>query len=160
MPRNRIPAFRNLLSYEVNRASDLLRRGASMRFRREQDVSLMEWRTLARIQAMQPVTLRELVDHASTDKAQISRIVTALTSQGWVERTAHATDARSATLALTDEGVAIIRALTRVARDRDKTLRAALTAREAEQLVAILGKLQASAQALIGIEESHGGEER
>lgn len=153
MAKQRAPVFRNLLSYEVNRTSDLLRRIASVRLRREHGVSLMEWRTLARIEAMQPVMLRDLVEHSSTDKAQISRIVTGLVGVGWVERTAHATDARSATLALTPEGTAMARVLGRAARERDRTLRSVLTSREAEQLIAILAKLRGKAEGLAESEE-------
>lgn len=153
MAKQRTPVFRNLLSYEVNRTSDLLRRIASVSLRREHGVSLMEWRTLARIEAMQPVMLRDLVEHSSTDKAQISRIVTGLVCVGWVERTAHATDARSATLALTAEGTAMARTLGRAARERDRALRSALTQKEAGQLIAILAKVRGKAERLVESEE-------
>jgi DNA-binding MarR family transcriptional regulator len=147
------PAFRPLLSYEVNSTSDVLRRSAALRFRREQDCSLMEWRTLALIEHLQPVTLRALTDYSSTDKAQISRIVTGLVSRGMVRRRAHRTDARSAELALTAAGTRTLAGLVAAARDRDRALREVLSAEEAEQLVAALNKLKARAQELIAQEE-------
>lgn len=149
----RVPAFRPLLSYEVNSTSDVLRRSAAMRFRREHDVSLMEWRTLALIESLQPVALRDLVAHSSTDKAQISRIVTALVGRGFVERRAHATDARSAELKLTAGGRKAIRGLNEAARDRDRQFRETLTPQEIEQLVTALAKLKAKAQELVAFEE-------
>jgi DNA-binding MarR family transcriptional regulator len=145
----RQPAFRPLLSYEVNNTSDVLRRSAALRFRREHDVSLMEWRTLARIEAMQPVALRELVASSSIDKAQLSRVVTALTERGYVERSAHSTDARSAQLKLTPSGRKLIKALAASAQDRDRIFRECLTQKEIDQLVSTLAKLKTRAQALV-----------
>lgn len=146
---SRQPAFRPLLSYEVNNTSDVLRRSAALRFRREHGVSLTEWRTLARIEAMQPVALRELVASSSIDKAQLSRVVTALTECGYVERSAHSTDARSAQLKLTPAGRKLIRALAASAQDRDRIFRECLTQQEIDQLVSTLAKLKTRAQALV-----------
>ncbi|WP_076999696.1 MarR family winged helix-turn-helix transcriptional regulator [Variovorax sp. KK3] len=150
------PAFLPLLSYEVNSTSDVLRRSAALRFRREHDVSLMEWRTLALIEHLQPVTLRALTDYSSTDKAQISRIVSGLVERGMVERSAHSSDARSAQLSLSDEGRVKIKGLARAARSRDRAFRSVLDEGEAEQLVAALRKLKARALALIEEEEAWG----
>lgn len=147
------PAFLSLLSYEVNSASDALRRSAALRFRREHDVSLMEWRTLALIEHLQPVTLRALTDYSSTDKAQISRIVSALVERGLVERRAHSTDARSAELVLTAAGRKKVKGLARTAQLRDRSFRGELNAQEAAQLVAMLRKLKAKAIAMIEEED-------
>jgi DNA-binding MarR family transcriptional regulator len=147
------PAFLPLLSYEVNSTSDALRRSAALRFRREHDVSLMEWRTLALIEHLQPVTLRALTDYSSTDKAQISRIVSALVERGMVERRAHSTDARSAELALTETGRTKVKALARSARQRDRVFRAELSEAEATELAAMLRKLRAKALEMIEEEE-------
>lgn len=152
MTQPRAPAFRPLLSYEVNSTSDVLRKSAALRFRREHDVSLMEWRTLARIESSQPVTLRELVETSSIDKAQLSRVVTALTERGLVERTAHATDARSAQLKLTAAGRKLIKALAASAQDRDRVFRECLTQKEIDQLVSTLAKLKDAAQKLVDAE--------
>jgi DNA-binding MarR family transcriptional regulator len=149
------PAFLPLLSYEVNSTSDVLRRSAALRFRREHDVSLMEWRTLALIEHLQPVTLRALTDYSSTDKAQISRIVSGLIERGMVKRKADKSDARSALLSLSEEGRMKIKGLARAARARDRVFRAVLDDGEAEKLVAALRKLKARALALI--EEEEGG---
>jgi DNA-binding MarR family transcriptional regulator len=150
------PAFRPLLSYEVNNTSDVLRRSAALRFRREHDVSLMEWRTLARIESLQPVTLRELVALSSIDKAQLSRVVSALVERDLVERSAHATDARSAQLKLTAAGRKLIKALAVSALERDRVFRACLTQKEIDQLVMMLGKLKDAAQKLVD-EEGEAG---
>ncbi|RYG12455.1 MAG: MarR family transcriptional regulator [Burkholderiales bacterium] len=152
MTQPRQPAFRPLLSYEVNNTSDVLRRSAALRFRREHGISLTEWRTLARIESAQPVTLRDLVETSSIDKAQLSRVVTALTGRGLVARSAHATDARSAQLKLTEAGRKMIKALAASAKDRDRVFRECLTQAEIDQLVSTLGKLKDAAQKLVDAE--------
>jgi len=159
-PPDRTPAFTPLLSYEVNSTSDLLRRSAALRFRREHDVSLTEWRTLARIEYLRPVTLRDLVAYASTDKAQISRIVTGLVERGFVSRKIHATDARSAQLDLTAAGKKILRGLTKSAQERDRAFRACLTEAEIVQLRKTLAKLKVCAQGLIADEDNRASTER
>jgi len=153
MATTRMPVFRRLLSYEVNSTSDALRRSAALRFRREHDVSLMEWRTLALIDSLQPVTLRALTDYSSTDKAQISRIVSALVERHMVTRRAHSTDARSAELELSALGSTTLKGLARTAQARDRAFRTVLSDDEAAQLVGILAKLKIKALAMIAEEE-------
>ncbi len=149
MTERKPPAFRPLLSYEVNNTSDALRRSAALRFRREHGVSLTEWRTLARIEAQQPVALRELVETSSIDKAQLSRVITGLVDNGYVTRSAHATDARSVQLKLAPAGKKLIKALTASAQDRDRAFRACLTQAEIDQLVKTLAKLKAKALEMV-----------
>lgn len=156
MTKAKQPAFRPLLSYEVNSTSDVLRRSAALRFRREHDVSLMEWRTLARIESLQPVTLRGLVETSSIDKAQLSRVVTGLTEKGLVARNAHATDARSAQLRLTAAGRKLLKALAASAMDRDRVFRACLTQTETDQLMGMLARLKSAAQTLVDEEGDAG----
>lgn len=155
MSERRTPAFRPLLSYEINSTSDVLRRSAALRFRREHDVSLMEWRTLARIEALEPVTLRELVAQSTNDKAQLSRIVSALAERGLVDRRAHATDARSAQLRLSAAGRKLIRRLAASAQDRDREFRACLTPQEVALLSDMLARLKVRAQQMV--DEEGGG---
>lgn len=146
------PAFRALLGYQINSTSEALRRGATLRLRREHDVSLMEWRTLALIEHLQPVRLRDLAADFGADKAQISRIVTALVSRGLVRRLREG-DARSAQLELTEPGRAKTVALARAAQERDRTFRACLAPGELEQLTGMLARIRARAQDLLEEEE-------
>lgn len=146
------PAFRALLAYQINSTSEALRRSATLRLRREHDVSLMEWRTLALIEHLQPVRLRDLAAEFGADKAQISRIVTALVSRGLVRRLREG-DARSAQLELTDPGRAKILALTRASHERDQAFRACLAPGELEQLTGMLARIRSRAQELLEEEE-------
>src|SRR5688500_2673382 len=153
MAERRIPAFRALLDYQINSTSDALRRGAAVRLRREHDVSLMEWHTLALIENLQPVRLRDLAADFGADKAQISRIVTALAQRGLVKRRIPGGNARSADLELTESGRSLAAALTRAAQERDRAFRACLKPSEVEQLVGMLTRIRARAQELLEDEE-------
>lgn len=124
MSEPRAPAFQRLLAWQINSASDALRRGAALRLKREHGIRMVEWRTIALIEAMQPVRLRDVAAESSADKAQISRIVTGLVQRGVVERQAYAGDARSAHLQLTAAGAQLAARLAVMAEDRDRTLRA------------------------------------
>jgi DNA-binding MarR family transcriptional regulator len=153
MAERRVPAFRALLGYQINSTSEMLRRGATLRLRREYGVSLMEWRTLALIENLQPVRLRDLAADFGADKAQISRIVTALAQRGLVKRRIPGGNARSADLELTESGRALAAALTRAAQERDRAFRACLKPSEVEQLVGMLARIRARAQELLEDEE-------
>jgi DNA-binding MarR family transcriptional regulator len=147
------PAFRALLAHQINSTSEALRRGAALRMRREHDVSLMEWRTLALIGHLQPVGLRDLAADFGADKAQISRIVTALVTRGLVARRLREGDARSAQLELTESGRSKTVALERAAQERDQAFRACLEPAEVEQLAGMLARIRARAQELLEEEE-------
>ena len=76
------PTIRQLLSYRLHVVANLLSRGAEMRYRREHDVSLWEWRTVALLGADAPQSLATLARAAGVDKAQMSRVVSGLAARG------------------------------------------------------------------------------
>jgi DNA-binding MarR family transcriptional regulator len=153
MPEPRAPVFRRLLAWQINSASDALRRGSALRLKREHDISLVEWRTIALIGAMQPVRLRDVAAESAADKAQISRIVSGLVRRGVVERQAYAGDARSAYLQLTPEGIALASKLAAIADDRDQALRSAVDETALAVMLDTLAAVTAKALALSQEEE-------
>jgi DNA-binding MarR family transcriptional regulator len=153
MTDRRQPVYRHLLAYQVTSTADALRRSAAMHMRREHDVSLAQVRTLALIEHLQPVRLRDVAADAGADKAQVSRVVTSLVGRGYVSRRALAGDARSAHLELTEAGYAKMNAVTRTLDERDAVLRSALRPAEAEQLIALLASVRQSADGLTLEEE-------
>ncbi|HYF43624.1 MAG TPA: MarR family transcriptional regulator [Ramlibacter sp.] len=147
----RTPAFHSLLSYQVTSTSDAMRRGAALRLQREHGLSLAQWRVLAMISASEPVQLRELAAFSEADKGQVSRIVASLVERQLVQRKAHAKDARSWHLALTEAGKAVARAAEETSRERDHEFRSCFTPAEAAQFAAMLARLKA--RALVSEEE-------
>ncbi len=76
----------DLLSYRLSRLANLMSGSAALRYRREFDVSLAEWRTLALIGEDPSLTLNRLARRAGLDKAQMSRVVAKLTERGLLSR--------------------------------------------------------------------------
>jgi len=146
--------IRDLLSFKLHRAANLLSRSAEMHYRREFDVSLWEWRTIALLGAAdQPVSLGHLAHSAAIDKGQMSRVVAGLTKKRIVVREAHPADGRGVHLTLSKSGQRIYQALIRAARERDETFRRCLSDREAQMFDKALGKIADEARALIQVEK-------
>ncbi|MFE4214876.1 MarR family winged helix-turn-helix transcriptional regulator [Streptomyces sp. NPDC056844] len=142
-----------LLSYRLTRTSSALSRSAALRYRREFDVSLGEWRSLALIAADPTLTLNRLARRAGLDKAQMSRVVRGLVERGLVTRTE--STGRSRQLALTDSGIEVYRGLIRAANERDAAFAAALSQDEALALGRALEKLAELALSLERQEREH-----
>ena len=141
--------IRELLSFRLNRAANLVSRGAALRYRREFGVSLMEWRAVALIGAQAPISLNELARHAGLDKSQMSRVVAGLTERGHVLRGIDMADGRGVRLSLTRTGRKLYEGLIAAANQRNDALLAALTPRELACFEAALDKLGDAARTLI-----------
>ncbi|MFD8335010.1 MarR family winged helix-turn-helix transcriptional regulator [Streptomyces solisilvae] len=128
-----------LLSYRLSRTSSALSRSAALRYRREFDVSLGEWRSIALIAADPTLTLNRLARRAGLDKAQVSRVVRGLVERGLVSRTAG--PGRSRQLALTEAGLTVYRGLITAANERDAAFAEVLSDEEARALGHALDKL-------------------
>lgn len=145
-----------LLSYRLSRTSSAMSRSAALRYRREFDVSLGEWRAISLIAADPTLTLNRLARRAGLDKAQMSRVVSRLTERGLVDRTAGS--GRTSQLALTPEGTRVYRGLITAANERDAEFLAALTSEEAATLSDALDKLADLALAVEERERAHPGD--
>ncbi len=145
-----------LLSYRLSRTSSAMSRSAALRYRREFDVSLGEWRAISLIAADPTLTLNRLARRAGLDKAQMSRVVSRLTERGLVDRTAGS--GRTSQLALTAEGTRVYRGLITAANERDAEFLAALTPEEAATLSDALDKLADLALAVEERERAHPGD--
>ncbi|WP_410657322.1 MarR family winged helix-turn-helix transcriptional regulator [Amycolatopsis sp. lyj-112] len=148
-----LESISGLLSYRLSRTSSAMSRSAALRYRREFDVSLGEWRAIALIAADPTLTLNRLARRAGLDKAQMSRVVSRLTERGLVDRTAGS--GRTSQLALTGEGTRVYRGLIAAANERDAEFLAALTPEEAATLSGALDKLADLALAVEERERAH-----
>lgn len=150
--------IRDLISYRLARVSSLMSRGAALRYRRLFDVSLGEWRALALLAAEPRISLIELSRAAGLDKAQMSRVITAMTERGLVLRTTTPRRGRAVELSLTRAGREVYRGLMEEAAARDRAFRAALSPEELALLEDALDKLSAQAKAFIRSETAIEGE--
>lgn len=150
--------IRDLVSYRLARTSSLMSRGAALRYRRLFDVSLGEWRALALLAAKPGMSLIELSRAAGLDKAQMSRVIAALTERGLVLRTMTPRRGRAVELSLTRAGQTVYRGLIEEAAERDRAFRAALSPEELALLESALDKLSAQAKAFIRSEAAIEGD--
>lgn len=151
MPDDAPDTIRDLLSYRIHRLANALSRGAALRYRREFDVSLMEWRILALLGAFAPMTLKRLARESGLDKSQASRAVAALVARGLILRLPGEGDAREVALRLSPDGERLQQGLMRAARERDAAFRAALSDSERAALDRALDRLEAEARRLAGM---------
>ncbi|WP_156993355.1 MarR family winged helix-turn-helix transcriptional regulator [Pseudonocardia acaciae] len=138
--------IQGLLSYRLSRVSNAMSRSAALRYRREFDVSLGEWRTIALLGANSPQTLNKLARLAALDKAQMSRVVAKLTVRGLILREFGA--GRTTELTLTRRGQALYKRLIEAANERNEAFLVCLTEHEREVLDTALDKLATLARAL------------
>lgn len=67
-------------------------------------ITRREWRLLATLAELGPLSPSELAEMAQLDRARTSRAIGVLTEKGLLRRQIHAADGRRAQLTLTDEG--------------------------------------------------------
>lgn len=139
----------DLLSYRVHRLASILSRSAAVRYRRDFDVSLGEWRALALLGAYAPLSLNQLAREADLDKGQMSRVVSGLVERGLVSRgSLFRRDSRG--LFLTPSGRRTHEGLMRAAAERNEAFLACLTPEETEALESAMAKLSTLGRALAG----------
>ena len=120
----------------------VMRLARQLRRHGNQDITPSQLSTLATIERHGPMTLRRVAEVENVQPPSVSRIVGALEGEGFVERTAHATDRRSALVQVTPLGS---RVLERIRSDREAWLRgrlADLTPAERKKLAGTLPLLQ------------------
>lgn len=151
-PERRTPLIiTEILSYRLHSVANAISRSAALRYKREFDVSLGEWRTIALLGAEAPLTLNRLARRAALDKAQMSRMVAKLVERGLVQRESGV--ARTTQLSLTRRGASAYQGLIEAANERNDAFLACLTPQEQEVLDSALTKLAVIARALEGAEE-------
>ncbi|MGG5817378.1 MarR family winged helix-turn-helix transcriptional regulator [Falsiroseomonas sp. HW251] len=145
--------IRDLLSYRIHRLANALSRGAATRYRRDFDVSLMEWRIIALLGSFAPMTLKQLAKESGLDKSLASRAVAGLVERRLVLRETGRDDGREIALRLTPAGRRVHHGLMRAATERDDAFRACLTEQERAVLTGAIARLEAEARrqaALVG----------
>ncbi|MCK9919194.1 MarR family winged helix-turn-helix transcriptional regulator [Microbacteriaceae bacterium K1510] len=143
--------IRELLAYRVHVVANTISRSAAARYRREFDVTLGEWRTIALLAGYAPLGLNQLARQASVDRGQISRIVAGLTTRGLVSGS-HEIKGKPVSLALTAKGKKLFEGLFSAAIDRDEVFLGALNAQERASFDRMLNKILAVARQVEKVE--------
>lgn len=138
-----------LISQRLLVLATLLRRSASLLYRRELGLSQVEWRVLAVVGDDGPLTLGALAEVLGLDKGQASRSVTALVKRRLLTRIADPQDSREVHIALTPHGQETFEALVSLSLERNRELVAGLSRSEIATLLATLDRLLANAKVLL-----------
>ncbi|MDE0333965.1 MAG: MarR family transcriptional regulator [Defluviicoccus sp.] len=138
-----------IAGYRLSALSNRLTLWSARVYRREFGVSSLEWRVLASLAALGPVTARDVAEFAVLDKSNVSRAVHRLTHRGFIERCGHPVDGRSRILTLTKEGRILHGKISAHSRQRDKELFRGFTESERESFAAFLTRLDERARLLL-----------
>jgi DNA-binding MarR family transcriptional regulator len=134
------------LSVLTNRMSSAIARHYSDRF----GLTIPQWRVIAVLGQTPGLSAREVALRTAMDKVQVSRAVSSLLSAKRLTRTAHANDGRVAHLALSPKGRAIYDQVVPLALSLEERFLSVLTAKERENLDALVSKLSAGPAVLTG----------
>lgn len=138
-----------MLSYRVSRLYSLIQAGTARQLDGGFGLILREWRVLALLAKLEPVTASDLAGRSPMDKASISRAVASLAERGLIRSRPHAQDGRAQQLELTPEGRRLYARIAPVSRGRNRDLLSALTASEQAAFFRALDKLIARADGLL-----------
>lgn len=139
----------DFLTFRLTRLSNALRTNLTKRYLEEFDLSLPEWRLLARVTRFSPLRFSELTSRSSMDKGQVSRTLRELTKRGFIKmkvvksRVSRSTEALAApvVVAVTAAGRRLYKTVLPVARKRQVEFLMTLTESERVALYATLDKL-------------------
>lgn len=134
------------MPYRMSVASNMMSDVIASAYRALFGLNIAEWRLIAVLAERVSSTQNELCAATKMDKVTISRAAIALTDRGLVERSANAADKRSHLVSLTAEGRALYTQVVPKALALEKELLADFTAAEVDSFVALLLRLQASAE--------------
>jgi len=138
-----------MLSYRLSTLSNRLYVGTTRQVESGFGLVTREWRVLALLGKLEPVSASELVARSPMDKASVSRAVASLAKRGLVVVKPDSSDRRVQQLAMTNAGRKLYAQVAPLSLARHRALLAALTPEERISIFAMLDKLIARADALL-----------
>ena len=138
------------LPYRLSVASNSVSQAIGQAYEEEHHLSMQEWRVIAVLAEGGKLTQQEIVGRTKMDKVTVSRAARSLEARSIVRRAKNADDARSLRLSLTAEGeriyVRVAPAIVKLEREVLKDL----SARETADLEALLVRIEAAADRVLG----------
>ena len=145
--RNRKPHER-LVSYKVITLATLVRRTASIVYRRKLRLSQIEWSIVAIVGEHAPLSLNALADRMGLDKGQLSRGVAALVKRGLLNRGRRPAQ-RGIEITLTPRGARTYDKLIELALKRNEKMLASISERNRQVLFEALDSLTGAARTML-----------
>lgn len=149
--------IRDAPMYQLALLASLSDRKGQALFSRKFGVSLGEWRTLANIVVLEPVSLADLSRSMLLDKGQLSRTVQRLVQRRWVVSHAAPGNRGALMLTVTDAGRERYAALLDYAWRRNERTMSVLTSDEQACFVTCIRKLRGYMEREFAVEVEHQG---
>ncbi len=144
---DRMASVSQFYTYRLHKLITMLNRQMHDELQARYGFGLAEWRTIGVLGEFGPLSLRDVARRGAIDKAQVSRLMPGLIRRGYVDRNAHPTDRRRASLRLTEAGRGIYEEILVLGRRRQAWLVDELTEAERVTVVDILDRMLARIEA-------------
>lgn len=140
MPK-KTPRLAEFLPYRLSVTSNAVSNRIAVEYRARFGVNVPEWRVMAVLGDVGPLTQRQLVGATFMDKVAVNRACKALVERGLLDRSPNDSDGRSHMLELTESGREMHGQIMPLALGMEQSLLECLTAAEQRNLRKILDKL-------------------
>jgi DNA-binding MarR family transcriptional regulator len=138
----------DFLPYRLSILSNRISRAIAARYASTFDLTIPEWRIIAVLGRRPGLTAKEVAEATEMDKVAVSRAVAKLVAARRIAVRADAEDARRQILSLTSQGESLHARIAPIALESEQRLLAPLTAREREQLDALIKQLLKASKTL------------
>ena len=132
------------LPYLVNVLARRLSTGFAAIYGEKFGVSIAQWRVLAHLSGHAKVSVREIHERVALGKVSISRAAAGLEAAGYVSKIVNEADRRLVELRLTRKGLALFKAMSRIAIEFDRQALGGLTEMERDAFKRTVKKLIAN----------------
>lgn len=136
-----LPHVTEMLAQKIATLSRALDRQAEAIVAERTEMTLIETRTLAYVEAHAPIAMTELASGMFIDSGQMSRLVSKLVALGYIERTRNDDDQRSIQISLTPRGQAAYARMQKSVHIWNRRLMAELRAEDVKTLNLALDRL-------------------
>jgi DNA-binding MarR family transcriptional regulator len=138
-----------LVTFRVSVLSQMLARLVDTSVGQDLGLSSRQWRVLVMLNRLGPSTSGAVARMASLDHSQVSRASFELVTKGLVEQGEDAADRRRQVLSITPAGIAMLRGGLGGSLERERRLRACLSAEDYAALTRALAALTAEARSMM-----------
>ncbi|MDD1780436.1 MarR family winged helix-turn-helix transcriptional regulator [Enterovibrio sp. ZSDZ35] len=141
--KHRTLMLNQFLPYRMVNLADGISNACSKIYREEFDVSIPEWRVLARLAEHEKLNAKDIGDITFMDKSRVSRAVKLLEDKGLLQKVKDSTDQRASFLSLSDAGHELYAKIAPKALDWEAELIGVLDTVEYRDFLRVLEKLDA-----------------
>jgi DNA-binding MarR family transcriptional regulator len=145
-----------LVSRRILILANILRRAATLRYRRLLNLPGGEWAVIAELGALAPRSLGDLSSALGLDKTQSSRTVSSLVDRGLVKRQVNPSDNREVQISLTKDGAKVYAVLLSAGLEANDKLLAGISSPELALLNKQIEELTVRARYILQSEQDRG----